>query len=73
MVEFNVIETDIVPLLLSFRKDRNEVALRFILACGKVEDNRSYIHTFNDSPLLSLSLLFSRIISTHDLASRKTY
>ncbi|KAI9361536.1 timeless protein-domain-containing protein [Pilaira anomala] len=33
LVEFNVIETDIVPLLLSFRKDRNEVALRFILAC----------------------------------------
>ncbi|KAG2232960.1 hypothetical protein INT48_008053 [Thamnidium elegans] len=33
LVEYNVIETDIVPLLLSFRKDRNEVALRFILAC----------------------------------------
>lgn len=36
LVEYNVIETDIVPLILSFQKDRNEVAFRFILACGKL-------------------------------------
>lgn len=35
LVEYNVIETDLVPLILSFQKDRSEVAFRFILACGK--------------------------------------
>ncbi|KAI9486114.1 MAG: timeless protein-domain-containing protein [Benjaminiella poitrasii] len=33
LVEYNVIETDIVPLILSFRHQRNDVAHRFILAC----------------------------------------
>jgi hypothetical protein len=36
LVEYNVIETDIVPLILSFQKERNEVSFRFILACGKL-------------------------------------
>lgn len=35
LVEYNVIENDIVPLILSFQKDRNEVSFRFILACSK--------------------------------------
>lgn len=33
LVEFNVVKTDIVPLLLSYRNQRTEVADRFILAC----------------------------------------
>lgn len=35
LVEYNLVETDLVPLILSFQKARNEVAFRFILACGK--------------------------------------
>lgn len=33
LVEYNLVETDLVPLILSFQKERNEVAFRFILAC----------------------------------------
>lgn len=33
--EYNVIETDIIPLILSFQNVRSEVSFRFILACGK--------------------------------------
>ncbi|KAG2212278.1 hypothetical protein INT47_001637 [Mucor saturninus] len=33
LVEYNVIVTDIIPLILSFQKNRNEVSFRFILAC----------------------------------------
>ncbi|CEP15228.1 hypothetical protein [Parasitella parasitica] len=33
LAEFNVVKTDIVPLLLSYRNQRTEVADRFILAC----------------------------------------
>lgn len=35
--EHNVVRTDIVPLLLSYRNQRTEVADRFILACGNVD------------------------------------
>ncbi|KAI8992116.1 timeless protein-domain-containing protein [Mycotypha africana] len=33
LVEYNLIETDIVPLILSFRNQKTEIAHRFILAC----------------------------------------
>ncbi|KAG1454229.1 hypothetical protein G6F56_007375 [Rhizopus delemar] len=33
IAQFNVIETDIVPLMLSFEGQSTEVANRFILAC----------------------------------------
>lgn len=35
LVEYNVVETDIVPLILMFQKERSEVTYRFVLACGK--------------------------------------
>lgn len=42
LVEFNVVKTDIVPLLLSYRNQRTEVADRFILACGIYNTNAHY-------------------------------
>ncbi|KAG1083420.1 hypothetical protein G6F39_013372 [Rhizopus arrhizus] len=36
IAQFNVIETDIVPLMLSFEGQSTEVANRFILACEKI-------------------------------------
>lgn len=42
-MEFNVVKTDIVPLLLSYRNQRTEVADRFILACGIYNISARYL------------------------------
>lgn len=39
LAEFNVVETDIVPMILSFKDNRNDITDRFVLACGKEQNN----------------------------------
>lgn len=43
IAEFNIIESDIVPLMLSFEGQSTEIANRFILACGKKKKRKENI------------------------------
>ncbi|KAI8884300.1 timeless-domain-containing protein [Backusella circina FSU 941] len=36
LAEFNIVETDIVPMILSFKDNRNEITDRFVLACVEI-------------------------------------
>jgi hypothetical protein len=64
IAQFNVIETDIVPLMLSFEGQSTEVANRFILACGKKKKKKKLEH-------LLIFIMNSGTVGPHDLASRK--
>lgn len=50
LLEYDVIKTNIVPLILSFRNQRNDVSQRFILSCGKLTTintkDKHFIHSY---------------------------